>query len=189
MSPDTAPSRRALLTAGLAGTAAAVLGGCGSAAAQTPDPIKRLPAAVRARDVEILSHALALERRTVAAYIAGIPLLPHPHAQAAEQFLSEEIEHTGTLDGLIQEAGGTFTPRPNSFDLGRPQTAADVLRLLHSLETQLITAYLQSIPRLSPGPMRAAVASILTVDAQHTSMLRVIQGQTPVPSAFVTGSE
>jgi hypothetical protein len=60
---------------------------------------------------------------------------------------------------------------------------------LRSLETLQITNYLQSIPRLSPGPVRAAVASILTVDAQHVTMVRLAQGQTPVPSAFVSGAE
>jgi hypothetical protein len=33
------------------------------------------------------------------------------------------------------------------------------------------------------------VATILTVDSQHVTMLRLTQGQTPVPSAFVTGAE
>ena len=62
------------------------------------------------------------------------------------------------------------------------------LAVIHSLEALQISSYLEWIPRLSPGAVRAAVASILTVDAQHLTMCRVLQGQDPVPGPFVTGS-
>ena len=184
-------SRRALLSGAgtaLAGVGAIALGGCGRTAAGRK-AVKQLPEALMESDVRILSRALALERRTVTAYVAGIPLLPHPQAKAARQFLNEELEHTGELISLITAAGAKPPPRADSYQLGHPGDAAAVLALLHSLETLQITNYLQSIPRLSPGPVRAAVASILTVDAQHVTMVRLLQGQTPVPSAFVSGAE
>jgi hypothetical protein len=184
-------SRRALLSGAgtaLAGVGAIALGGCGRAATGRK-AVKQLPKALMESDVRILSRALALERRTVTAYVAGIPLLPHSQAKAARQFLNEELEHTGELISLITAAGAKPPPRADSYQLGHPRDAAAVLALLHSLETLQITNYLQSIPRLSPGPVRAAVASILTVDAQHVTMVRLAQGQTPVPSAFVSGAE
>lgn len=194
---DGRGSRRALLTAtataGLSAAAGAIaLAGCGTTAAAAPtarQAVKSLPPPAIQSDLQILIAALALERRTVAAYVAGIPLLPRAQAHAAEQFLSEELEHTGELISLIKDAGGKPQPRPNTFQLGHPGTAAQVVSLLHQLERLQITMYLQSIPRLSPGPVRAAAATILTVDAQHVAMLRLIQGQTPVPTAFVTGAE
>jgi hypothetical protein len=192
VSHDGLASRRALLTAA-AGAGAAALAGCASATTATiPTPeqaVKTLSSATMEADVEMLTAALVLERRTVAAYIAGIPLLPRPQAKAAEKFLSEELEHTGELISLIKDAGGMPQPRPNSFDLGHPTDAVQVVALLHQLETMQIAGYLRMIPRLSPGPVRAAVATILTVDSQHVSMLRLVQGQNPVPAAFVTGSE
>jgi len=184
-------SRRALLGGAgtaLAGLGAIALGGCGRAATGRK-AVKQLPEALMESDVRILSRALALERRTVTAYVAGIPLLPHPQAKAARQFLNEELEHTGELISLITATGAKSPPRADSYQLGHPGDATAVLALLHSLETLQITNYLQSIPRLSPGPVRAAVASILTVDAQHVTMVRLAQGQTPVPSAFVSGAE
>ncbi|HEY5429838.1 MAG TPA: ferritin-like domain-containing protein [Solirubrobacteraceae bacterium] len=182
-------SRRAVLTgAGTALAGAIALGGCGRAATARK-AVKRLPKALMESDVRILSAALALERRAVAAYVAGIPLLPHPQAKAARQFLNEELEHTGELISLITAAGAKPPPRADSYPLGHPSDGAGVLALLHSLETLQVSNYLQSIPHLSPGPVRAAVASILTVDAQHLTMVRFIQGQTPVPSAFVSGAE
>ena len=187
-------SRRALLAragAGLAGVSALILDGCGGTAAtaqQTATTTPDSPTAA-ARDIAILTRALELERRTVSAYVAGIPLLPRPLAQAAQQFLSEELEHTGELIALIKTSGGQASPRANSYPLGHPTTADQVIALLHTLETMQIDYYLRSIPRLSPGSTRAAAATILTVDSQHVTMLRLTQGETPVPSAFVTGAE
>ena len=140
-------------------------------------------------DVKILNAALDLERRTVAAYTAGIPLLTRPQAKTARQFLNEELQHTGELLSLIKTAGGIPIPRAGSYDLGHPRDGAAVIELLHQLETTQIARYLAAIPKLSPGPLRAAVASILSSDAQHIAILRLTQGLTPVPSAFVTGRE
>ena len=153
------------------------------------DATTTLPASVAQADVAILTQALELERRTVAAYLAGIPLLDHDQAKAARQFLSEELEHTGELISLITAAGGKAGPRANSYDIGNPQDQDGVMALLHSLERLQIANYLRWIPQLSPGPIRAAVATILTVDAQHVALWRLAQGRDPVPSAFVSGRE
>jgi len=195
VTPDGAPSRRALLSgagAALAGVGAMALAGCGSAstAATSADAPRPLSPAVARDDVAILTQALSLERRTVTAYVAAIPLLPRTASQAAKQFLSAELEHAGTLIGLIRAAGGIAPPRADSYPFRNPPTTADgVLTLLHALETQQIGLYLRAIPRLSPGPIRAAVSTILTVDSQHLTLLRLQQGQTPVPGPFVTGDE
>jgi hypothetical protein len=126
----------------------------------------------------------------VAAYIAGIPLLPHSQVKGAKAFLGEELEHTGELIALIVAAGGKAPPRADSYDIGgHARDDAGVLALLHSLESLQIASYLRWIPRLSPGPVRAAVASILACDAQHVAVLRAAQGQPALASAFVTGSE
>jgi hypothetical protein len=175
--------------AGLTGAGALALGGCGSTDTAGQSTTTELAPPVRRQDLQILTRALELERRTVTAYVAGIPLLPRPLAQAARQFLSEELEHTGELISLIKTAGGQASPRANSYPLDHPTGPAGVIALLHALETTQISTYLRSIPQLSPGPMRAAAATILTVDSQHVAMLRLTQGETPVPAAFVTGSE
>jgi hypothetical protein len=180
-------SRRAVLI-GAGAALSSALAGCGGHAAGRK-AAKLLPPAEAQSDITILSHALELERRAVSAYVAGIPLLSRPQRKAARQFLNEELEHTGELISLIVAAGGKPARRADSYPIGHPTDAAGVLSVLHSLETLQITTYLRSIPRLTPGPVRAAVASILTVDAQHLAMVRLAQGQTPVPSAFVSGAE
>ncbi len=189
VSDDGAPSRRALLTG--TGTALAggvlALAGCGSVETGKK-AVKQTSASVRERDIAILGRALELERRTVAAYIACIPLLTRPERKACRQFLNEELQHTGELTSLIKAAGGKAAPRADSYALGHATDGPSALALLHSLENLQISSYLGWIPQLSPAPVRAAVASILTVDSQHLAMVRVMQDQDPVPGPFVTGS-
>jgi hypothetical protein len=187
-------SRRALLKGAgqaLAGVGALVaLGGCGGAAPSGQEAVKHAARPVAETDVGILMAALALERRTIAAYVAGIPLLPRSQVKGAKAFLAEELAHAGEVISLIKAAGGTAPPRADNYDLGAPpRGGADVVALLHSLERLQIASYLKWIPRLSPGPVRAAVSSILACDAQHVAVLRVAQGKPALASAFVTGDE
>ncbi len=194
MNEDGGASRRRLLggaAAALAGMGTVALGGCGGQKSSTSSTasVKTAPPPVRQRDVQILGRALELERRTVAAYTAGIPLLDRRQRKAAKQFLNEELEHTGELISLIKTAGGTAALRAPSYAIGHPTDATGVLALLHSLEALQIANYLDCIPRLSPASARATVATILTCDSQHVAILRLSRGMAPVPSAFVTGAE
>jgi len=180
------PSRRRVLAlggAGLAGASAAVLAACGAHRNHVKADAKPTP-----RDVGLLAGLLDLEQKTVAAYEAGIPLLDATSAPAAEQFLRHELSHVGELAGLIKKAGAK-PQHPRLYDLGHPHSAEDVLALLHRLESSQLRAYLATLPRLSGGPVRAALAAVLANDAQHVAVLRALQRQAPAPSAFVTGRE
>ncbi len=189
VSEDGVASRRALLASGSAALVggAFVLAGCGSTSTGKV-AVKKTALTVKPADIAILERALELERRTITAYVAGIPLLTRPQRKACRQFVTEELQHAGELISLITAAGGTPAPRADSYAIGHPTDGPGVLALLHQLEAFQISSYLGWIPQLSPGPVRAAVASILTVDAEHLSMARVMQGQNPVPGPFVTGS-
>jgi Ferritin-like domain len=169
----------------LGGGAVASLAGCGTSAPK----VRNLPPRAKQGDVELLNRALALERYTVAAYTAGIPLLGRRSGKLAQSFLNDELAHAGKLLGLLDQVGGMPIPRADSYDLGHPRNAAEVLALLLRLERRQLTLYLDLIPRLTPGRVRAAVASIFGSDAQHVSLLRVQLGAPPAPSPFVTGRE
>ncbi|HEX3688082.1 MAG TPA: ferritin-like domain-containing protein [Solirubrobacteraceae bacterium] len=189
MTDSDRASRRALLTrtgTALAG-GALVLAGCGSVSTGKK-AVEQTSALVRQDDIQILGRALELERRTVNAYIASIPLLARPQRKAFRQFLNEELQHAGELVSLLKAAGGTAAPRADSYAIGHAIDAPSAFTVLHSLEKLQISSYLEWIPRLSPGPVRAAVASILTVDSQHLAMVRLMQDQDPVPGPFVTGT-
>ncbi len=136
---------------------------------------------------QLLTAALELERRTVDAYVACIPLLSTDNAKAAALWMSAELQHTGALIGLIFQAGAKAQPRANSYDIGPvPSNQAQALARLASFEQLQISYYLKIIARLQLATARATVASILSSDAQHLALLRLVQGQPAVPSAFVT---
>ncbi len=183
-------SRRTLIStsgASLAAAAALALAGC-SRKSRRPS-VHKIPSQARSADVEILNRALDREHAAIAAYTAGIPLLSGPAQAAAERFLDQELSHAGELSGLIRQAGGKANKPNPSYDLGRPRTSTDVLRLLHALERAEIAGYLEAIPYVSPGPVRAATAAILANDAQHVAVLRASLGLEPAPDAFVAGGE
>lgn len=185
-----ASSRRTLLRlagASAAGVVATVVTGCGSHKS-TPSGTTTT-AHVPGPDVSILNHLLDLEHMTIAAYTAGLPLLGGTAHMAGQRFLVQEFAHAGELGGLVRQAGGKAVKPRTSYALGHPDSAEDVLWLLHRLEQTQVGAYVQAIPRLSTPGTRAAVAAILGNDAQHVSVLRLGLGRDPVPSAFVNGHE
>jgi bacterioferritin (cytochrome b1) len=191
VSPEVCASRRALLRGAgvtLAGGAGWLIAGC-SGSSVTRTAVEKVPLRTRRADVGLFNRSLDLERQAIAAYTAGIPVLSGADAMAAKQFLSQELQHAGELLALIAAAGGKPIPRAPSYDLGHPRTARDVLALLNTLENRQIAAYVDAIPRLSPGSVRASVASILANDAQHVSILNVALGTPGAPDAFVTGRE
>jgi hypothetical protein len=189
---DEGCARRALLRgvgAGLLGIGTLGLTACGTSQKAGVTAVQTVSQPAEHDDIEILGGLLDLERRTVAAYTAGMPLLRRPEAKMAKQFLYEELQHTGELLSLIKAAGGDDPPRADSYDLGDPRDGDQVLVLLHTLERAQIAAYLHAIPRLKPAPVRAAAATILSSDAQHIAILRLTQGLVPAPSPFVTAAE
>jgi hypothetical protein len=171
--------------AALLGGALFALEGCGG----PHTALLRLPPTARREQAEILNHVLDLEHSVIAAYTAGIPLLSASARDAARRFLDQDLTHAGELAGLVKQVGSKPHEPKASYELGQPRRAADVLRLLHAREQQVIAAYLAALPRLTPGPVRAAVASVMANDAQHVSLLRAALDRRPVPAAFVTASE
>ncbi|MGI8903527.1 MAG: ferritin-like domain-containing protein [Solirubrobacteraceae bacterium] len=147
------------------------------------------PPAARRADAELLNGLLDLERRTIGAYTAGIPLLTGASLTAAQRFLAQELAHAAELSRLLKRAGVVAHRPSDSYDLGHPRSAAAVLGLLHASETAQLAAYITAIPRLATGTVRASTASILADDAQHVSVLRSALALDPVPTAFVTGRE
>jgi ferritin-like protein len=181
---DVAPepaSRRWVLASAASALAGVALVGCGG----HHNAVK--PSDIRSTDVVIFRGLLDLEYRTVAAYEAGIPLLDKESAKVAMQFLPQEQAHAGELSGLIKKAKVKPPKRGLRYDLGHPRDTADVLRLLESLESAQLAAYLAALPRLSSGPVRAALAAVLANDAQHLALVRERLHEAPAPAAFVTG--
>jgi hypothetical protein len=173
-----------LLSGAGAALAVVALEACGSHANAVDTP-----ASVTTREIGVLIGLLHLEYKTIAAYEAGIPLLPAGLSKVPQQFLRHELSHAGELEGLIKKAG-TKAPKPRAdYALGHPRTETEVLELLHALEAEQLAAYLKAIPQLTEGPVRSGVGAVFANDAQHLSMLRSLLHRPPAPAAFVTGRE
>ena len=176
-------SRRQLLSAASAAAAGAVLAGCGTRPVATG-----LSGAGLQSDVRTLNRLIEVEYHAVAAYVAAIPLLSGTDALYAKQFLSQEISHIEDLSAFVRRTHTKPAASGQVYDLGRPRGRTELLALLHHVEQVTLRAYLEAIPVLTPGVVKATAASILDNDAQHASLIRGLLGLAPVPEPVVTGS-
>jgi hypothetical protein len=151
--------------------------------------VAQLPPDLKAVDAAIFNGLIDAEYVTAAAYTAGIPLLSDHNLRAAKHFLIQEVAHITQLSNLVHVAHGVPRAPRASYDLDHPRNEKQVLELIRRAEQVSIRAYLDAIPKLSPGAARAAAASILANEAQHISVVRRNLGLDPVPDAVVTATE
>jgi rubrerythrin len=138
-------------------------------------------------DVEILNSALDLELMAIAAYKAGAARLTGDALQIAKTFLEQEQEHADGLGEAIKDAGGVPNTAKASYDFPRFGSQRGVLRFAVELENTAIAAYIDALPKLSQGDLRATAAAIVTNEAEHVAVLLGALGENQVPAAFVTG--
>jgi rubrerythrin len=178
--------RRFFQTSGitLVGGSAAFIGACGD-----DDEAETTTAAGGGShgDVAILNSALALELTAVEAYTKGAPLLKGAVLDAGEAFLAQEQEHADGLRTAIQDLGGKASAKKMTLDYSGLKDQTDVLNFATNLENVAIAAYVDAIPKLSSGDLRATAAQIVTNEAEHVFVLLGVLGQEQVPGAFVTG--
>ena len=182
-------SRRRLLRVSAAGVAAGsglLVAGCGD---DTKSPFAATaPDESDDADVEILNFALDLELEAVAAYKAAAGALAGAALSAAKLFLEQEQEHADALAAAIKDADGTPNRPKRSYEFARLPSRPAALRFATDLENRAIAAYIDALPKLGRGDLRATVASILANEAQHLAVLRDVLGEDPAPDAFVTGT-
>ena len=164
-----------------------LLTACGTSARSKPKLLSGSSTA-RHTDIALLNGLLVLERTAIVAYTAAGALLSGHARAAATQFLGQELSHAGKLITVIRGAGGKPGPPPSTSDHGTPDSEAEVIDTLRAVEAALLSGYLDAIPKLSHGWLRSIAAGIFANEAEHVSVLRILQGQPPVPFAFVTAS-
>jgi hypothetical protein len=177
-----------LLGASGAAGATFALTGCGRAHPAATH-VAKLPSNLKTADAAIFNRLIDAEYVVAAAYTAGIPLLSDHSLRAAKHFLVQEVAHIQQLTNLVSVAQGVAHGPRASYDLGRPKNQTQILDLIHRAEQATVRAYLDAIPKLTPGAARAAAASILANEAQHVSVIRRNLALDPVPDATVTAVE
>lgn len=180
-------TRRRLLGlagAGLAGASAGVLGACGD---DTKNPnVRTAPDESDEADVEMLNSVLDLELRSVAAYKAAAGALSGRGLQIAQDFIEHEQAHVDALSAAIRDAGGRPNRPEAAYGFPRLRSQGAALRFAADLENTAIAAYIDALPKLSQGDLRALAGSIVTVEAEHLAVLMGALGEPPL-AAFVDG--
>ncbi len=138
-------------------------------------------------DVEILNSALDLELMAVAAYKTGAAKLNGEVLAVGKLFLEQEQEHADGLMAAIKDAGGKPNRAKASYDFPALGSQTDVLRFAIDLENTAIAAYIDALPKLGKGDLRATVAAIISNEAEHVAVLLGALGEEQVPDAFVVG--
>ena len=167
----------------VAGSSATFLAACGDDT-KLPDAG---PDESDAADVEILNSALDLELMAIAAYKAGAARLKGEVLEVGKLFLEQEQEHADGLASAIKDAGGRPNRAMASYDFPELRSQTDVLRFAVDLENTAIAAYIDALPKLGRGDLRATAASIIANEAEHVAVLLGALGMEQVPGAFVFG--
>ncbi len=181
-------SRRRFLRFGAvsaAGASAAVLSACGGTSPTATAPAG--PDESDEADVEILNGVLDLELMAVAAYKTGAARLSGAMLQLGKTLLEQEQDHVDALSAAISDLGGRPNRAKASYDLPRLGSQPAVLRFAVEIENTAIAAYIDALPKLTQGELRATASAIITNEAEHLAVLRDALGMEPAPDAFVTG--
>jgi rubrerythrin len=189
---DQATRRAFLRLAGVTslGGSAAFLAACGGGGGGKPATGPATTATINASaDVDIVNGAIDLENTAIAAYAAAAKLLTGDARAIARQFLTHEMAHADALSKAVQQFGGTPSQPQTNYEpiVGSAKTPTAVLKLALRLENTAVAAYVHAIGRLTDPKLRQTVASIVTDEAEHISVLRTQLGLSPVPAAFVKG--
>jgi bacterioferritin (cytochrome b1) len=170
----------------VAGSSAVLLAACGSSDKGSGASGSGAAGGNQA-DVDLLNSALDLEFMAVAAYKAGATLLTGDVLTLGKVFLQQEQEHVDGLKSAIMSLGGKPNRAKTSYDFPTITTQDGALKFALTLENTAVAAYIDALPKLSTGKLRAMAASILTDEGEHIAVIRGGLGMDPVPDAFVTG--
>jgi rubrerythrin len=178
-------SRRSFLRgAGITfvGGAPVLLAACGGGDDESAKPKPR------SADVDVLNTALDVEYTAVAVYTAGEPVLRGRTRALGREFLDQEREHAAALVRAIEDLGGTPN-KPRKHYATPPLPDQDAfLTFARDLENTAVAAYIDALPKLTHPQLRATAAAILTLEAEHLSLLLAAMDEPRVPEAFVTGT-
>jgi rubrerythrin len=172
--------RQALTTAGTAAAAAAF-------------PQAALADDKKAKNIAVLSSALAVVQVAVVAYeaIADGSLLHSYPETVLRSFLGQENDHAKALGDALDQMGAhqPIPPRRAAIPgLSSLKSQQQALQFAISLERRAIATYYRGTRNIKDANALKTLASIMGCDGQHLTVLRQLAGQPAVPNAFETGA-
>ena len=143
-------------------------------------------AAAAGGDIGILNFALTLEHFETALYRTLIKsgLLTGKALTFAQSFGAQESAHVAALTKTISQLGGTPVREQAAYNFPKLKTEAEVIATLAKVEDVGASAYLGAAPLLQNADLLTVAVQIHTVEAEHATGFRFLNGQNPVPFAF-----
>lgn len=137
-------------------------------------------------DLDILNFALTLEMLEDLAYqkANSSGVLSGRPAEIFKAFGDHEHTHAVVLADTIRKLGGQPVQLPSNVNLPEFTSQAQAARFFAEVETIGTGAYLGAAPSIQDKGLLAAAASIVTVEAQHASVLLDIAGVAEAAPAF-----
>jgi hypothetical protein len=186
-------SRREILVASAAlagGTAAALIASCGDDGGD-PAETETVSAVQMRDDAAVLGYLLDLEYATVAAYEYLAPRLRGRARGLGGEFRDHARAHAEALRIAIADLGGDGDPPKPAAEYRAALPALrgerSALELALDVEQTAVAAYAEALTKLFTDPLRATLATILAVEAEHAAVWLGELGRPQVPQAFVTG--
>jgi hypothetical protein len=197
-----APTRRELLVAGIAGTAA-LLGAAPAATAAGTSTAAETPVSVTDR----LQRLIRLELLLLYSYryVLGSSILGPRTRRTLAPFPGHEEAHIAALAAQLKARGGSMPAGPGSVKeanhdlahrkiggrLGQLKGGPDALRMLLTLEQVTIGAYFVALTKLQDAELIRLVCEIMGNEAQHDAMITLsmpkARPQDAVPYGLVQG--
>jgi rubrerythrin len=144
-------------------------------------PEMSLAAPSKKQDLKILNYALTLEYLEAAFYKEAVDsgALSGLALDFAKIVNQDEQTHVTALRKTIKSLGGKAVASPNFDFQGTNKDQGKFLATAFVLENTGVRAYLGQAGRIKQGPILAAAASIVTVEARHAGAVAVLLNETP----------
>jgi hypothetical protein len=181
-------SRRELLVASAAVTAATLTGCGGGGKSQT---VATVSTAQADSDAAILGALLDQENSSIAAYTLVASKLHGSASVSARRFLDHEHRHATALGTAVQALGTALPPARSrsEYEAGFPRlrNARDALSFALDVETTALAAYSDAIGKIATDGARGTAAAILVTESEHAAVVLGALGRPEIPAAFVNG--
>ncbi len=137
-------------------------------------------------DLGILNFALTLEHFENVLYrvLLRSGLLKGTALRYAQVFGAHENSHVVALTRTIRQLGGTPVSEQRSYNLPKLTTQAQAIATITQVEDVGASAYLGAAPLIKSPALLTVAVQIHTVEAEHATAFRFLNGQNPVPFAF-----